>query len=174
MLRSQFRVTSLLFIILFSASCANSQKRGFAGAQKSKPSALQIQSPLSNDQTVIQELTGKAVSQVPPQEQLKNKPLSTQHYYAGVRAAESKNYILAIKHFNTVLKNYPRSNEVKLAFTSKAKVYKEMGLNEPAQLNLKMAQGQKLKLSPLRSSRSSASAAADTQSTGQGKTKIKR
>ncbi len=168
MLKSKSQWVHLLFLILFSASCANSQKRGFAGAQKSKSNAIQIHSPLSNEQTVIQELTGKVASTVPTQEQLKNKPLSTQHYFAGVRAAESKNYILAIKHFNTVLKKFPRSPEVKSAFTAKAKVYKEMGLSEPASLNMKMAQGQRPKPLPLKAARASASAG---QTTTQGKIK---
>lgn len=105
-----------------------------------------MRSPL-NEKALIQELTGKAVSNLPTQQELKNKPLSTQHYFAGLRSAESKNYIMAIKHFNTVLKKYPRSAEVKSAFEAKAKVYKEMGLAEPASLNMRMAQAAKAKVS---------------------------
>lgn len=94
-----------------------------------------LASPLSNDKKWLQDLTGKPVVQIPTREELLTKPLSTQHYYAGLRELETKQYINAIKHFNTVLKKYPRSAEVKWAFAAKAKVYNEMGLAEPAQLN---------------------------------------
>lgn len=143
------QVFKMMFVVLFLASCASGNKKNVNSSQKfsrgNNNEMAQLKSPLS-DRQLIQELTGKSVSNLPNQEQLKSKPLSTQHYYAGLRAAESKNYILAIKHFNTVLKKYPRSIEVKSAFAAKAKVYKEMGLSEPASLNLKMAQTQKAKV----------------------------
>ncbi len=172
MLKSKTHLFQIALLVLFSASCANSQKRGFAGAQKPERSGMQIQSPLSNEQSLIKELTGKVASNTPTQEQLKSKPLSTQHYFAGVRAAESKNYIMAIKHYNTVLKKYPRSPEVKAAFAAKAKVYKEMGLSEPANLNMRMSQGQILKPALNKTSRATASASAVVAP--QGKTKLKR
>lgn len=153
--KSKSEIFKFIFVVLFLASCTTGVKRGFSDSSnssrtRSNPNAstspLQLKSPIAGERSLIQELTGKPVSQIPTQQELKNKPLSTQHYYAGLRATESKNYILAIKHFNTVLKKYPRSMDVNAAFSAKAKVYKEMGLLEPAALNLKMAQNPKVKV----------------------------
>ena len=137
-----------LTVVIFSASCAQSAKKNPLQQDHSRFPAhpFQLNSPLSSDQVVLQELTGKAVSQIPTQKQLKLKPLSTQHYFAGLRAAESKNYIMAIKHFNTVLKKFPHSPEVKPAFQAKAKVYTDMGLSEPADLNLRLSQSQNINI----------------------------
>jgi hypothetical protein len=146
MLKLKSQHVKMILPVLFLASCATGGRSGAgnSASTRSRSSAsavspLQMKSPIS-DQAAIHELTGKPVSTLPSAQDLKGKPLSTQHYYAGLRAAESKNYIMAIKHFNTVLKKYPRSAEVKLAFASKAKIYKEMGLSEPASLNMRMAQ----------------------------------
>lgn len=145
MLNLNSHVFKMVVVVLFLASCANGNKKNSNSPTSTRAQTMtQIKSPLSNEKSLIQELTGKAASTLPTQQELKSKPLSTQHYYAGLRAAEGQNYILAIKHFNTVLKKYPRSSEVKLSFEAKAKVYKEMGLSEPASLNMRMAQGSKL------------------------------
>lgn len=143
MRKQKHTLFGLFTFLIFSASCAQSAKKSENSYSKAKPhvSSYQLNSPLTSDQSVLHELTGKPVSNIPTQVQLKNKPKSAQHYYAGLRAAEAKNYIMAIKHFNTVLKNYPRSSEVKPAFTAKAKVYNDMGLTQPAQLNMRMASG---------------------------------
>lgn len=162
------RVFKMIAVVFFLASCASGNKKNSNTNFSSRSSNVgPIKSPLSNDQSLIQELTGKKVSTLPTQEELKNKPLSTQHYYAGMRAAESQNYIIAIKHFNTVLKKYPRSAEVKSAFEAKAKVYREMGLNEPASLNLRMAHSStsklKLKALPKKATARSASGKSTTK-----------
>lgn len=105
-----------------------------------------MKSSALSDQKLMEELTGKkdpaaqtnaAAIQM---QNLKKAPLSIQHYYAGLKAVEQKNYILAIKHFNTVIKKYPLSGQVKPALLAKAKVYQEMGLQNQAQRNLKLAQ----------------------------------
>ncbi len=167
--RSQFSILFWVFLALVSSSCAHSKKSTSDQNSRSGTSSkeLQIRSPLSSEKKILQELTGKPSSTLPTQAELKNKPLSTQHYYAGLRAAETKNYIMAIKHFNTVLKNYPQSKEVKLSFSAKAKVYNEMGLTEPANLNMRLARSQK---NPLLRKTASASATVD-QVKGNQKTK---
>lgn len=167
MLNLNSRVFKMLAVVLFLASCASGNKKNSTSHATGRSNGMaQIKSPLSNEKSIIQELTGKSISSLPSQEELKGKPLSTQHYYAGLRAAEGQNYILAIKHFNTVLKKYPRSSEVKSAFTAKAKVYKEMGLNEPASLNMRMAQGTKTKVNVKALGKKTA-----TNSTGKSTTK---
>lgn len=99
-----------------------------------KPAAL-------NEKSLIEELTGKKdVAVTISSINLKKAPLPLQHYVAGKKAAEQKNYILAIKHFNTVLKKYPQSAQVGPTLTAKAMVYQEMGLKSQASHNLSMAQ----------------------------------
>lgn len=93
------------------------------------------------DNALIEELTGKKDNQQTiASKKLKNAPLPIQHYLAGKKAAQEKNYILAIKHFNTVLKKYPQSAQVTPALLAKAKVYQEMGLIPQAAHNMRMAQ----------------------------------
>ncbi len=93
-----------------------------------------------SENALIEELTGKKNVNTQTAADLKKAPLPVQHYYAGQHAMTQKNYILAIKHFNTVIQKYPQSNQVPLALSAKARVYKEMGLQPQAERNLKLAQ----------------------------------
>lgn len=107
------------------------------------PNANAVKSSALSEKNLMEELTGKkqpAVANTTQMQNLKKAPLSVQHFMAGQRAVEQKNYILAIKHFNTVIKKYPLSAQVKPALVAKAKVYQEMGLQQQAQRNLKLAQ----------------------------------
>lgn len=131
---------TLLISVLTAFGCSSANKK-----QDRDPASVSILAQgqslthPNNNKSLLEELTGKK-SKVPYTEaQLKKMPLSTQHYYAGVRAAESKNYILAIKQYNTVIKRYPNSKDVKAALIAKSNLYKEMGLKEPASLNLRLA-----------------------------------
>ncbi|OFZ31201.1 MAG: hypothetical protein A2622_00975 [Bdellovibrionales bacterium RIFCSPHIGHO2_01_FULL_40_29] len=106
---------------------------------ETKPSAL-------NEKKLLEELTGvKATDETLATKKMKKAPLPVQHFMAGQKAAEQKNYILAIKHFNTVLKKYPQSSQVRPALLAKAKIYNEMGLQSQSQHNMKMAQARGVK-----------------------------
>ncbi|MBC7464509.1 MAG: hypothetical protein H7256_00830 [Bdellovibrio sp.] len=121
-------------ILTGSVSFAKVQTTANTSQNNMKSSAL-------SEKNLVEELTGKKTAPVAAQPvNLKNAPLSVQHFAAGQRAMEQKNYILAIKHFNTVIKKYPMSAQVKPALVAKAKVYQEMGLQPQAQRNLKLAQ----------------------------------
>ncbi len=48
-----------------------------------------------------------------------------------------KNYILAIKRYNFILKYYSKTPQAKIALADKASLYKEMGLSEQAAYNQK-------------------------------------
>lgn len=133
---------TLAISVLTVFGCASTQKK--EGRDPSSVSVLAAREAqagrLKKTKNIYEELTGKK-SKVPYTDaQLRKLPLSAQHYYAGVRAAEAKNYILAIKQYNTVIKKYPSSKEVKSALLAKASLYKEMGLREPASLNIRLAQ----------------------------------
>lgn len=90
----------------------------------------------SEESKLLEELTGKKPVPVVP---AKATSLSKRHLDAGVFAYKDKNYILALKHYNTVIVKFPKSAEVKFAFLAKAKLYREMGLVEQSELNLKRA-----------------------------------
>ncbi len=108
-----------------------------------KPAAL-------SEKSLVEELTGKKdIAATVSSNNLKKAPLPVQHFVAGKKAAEQKNYILAIKHFNTILKKYPQSAQVKPTLVAKATVYQEMGLNPQAKHNLQMAQQKKQIISPV-------------------------
>lgn len=145
---SKIHLSALLISTLVFTGCVNAQKKASAKPAQSKLAqsksgagfqSKDLSSPTS-DQNIMNELTGKNISTGLTKAQLKKMPLAAQHLAAGQKAAVQKNYIMAIKHYNTVIKKYPRSAQVKPALVAKSKVYKEMGLTEPAQLNMKLAQ----------------------------------
>lgn len=53
------------------------------------------------------------------------------------QSRDSKNYILAIKRYNFILKYFSKSAQAKLALIDKSMMYKEMGLPEQAAYNQK-------------------------------------
>lgn len=96
----------------------------------------------SEDIKLLEELTGKSAAPAAPAlpvAQAKPVELSKRHLDAGIFAYKAKNYILALKHYNTVIVKFPKSAEVKSAFLAKAKLYREMGLQEQSELNLRRA-----------------------------------
>lgn len=121
-------------VILFTSSYSFAKANSTIVPSSRKASAI-------TDKALIEELTGKKnIQQNASTQKLKNAPLPVQHYLAGKKAAQEKNYILAIKHFNTVLKKYPQSAQVSPTLVAKAKVYQEMGLMPQAAHNMRIAQ----------------------------------
>ncbi|MBC7743327.1 MAG: hypothetical protein H7061_14105 [Bdellovibrionaceae bacterium] len=137
-----FKIITLFLFSLAFAGCVSGLKKSTVGNSSinNRIQRASIKSPVNNEKRIMEELTGQERATGPAAADLKNAPLPTRHFYAGQRAALQKNYIMAIKHFNTVIKKYPNSNQVKPALLAKAQVYKEMGLAEPAQLNMTLAQ----------------------------------
>ena len=100
-------------------------------------------------QKLVEELTGKkaAVQQnavkVDPMASANAvsaaRPVSRKLLDAGFYACTKKDYISALKYYNTIVVKYPNSNELYLAYLAKSKLYNEMGLVEQAKLNLQMA-----------------------------------
>lgn len=147
MFRPNIKLIFCVPLTVFFMSCAHkasvSKSNVQAHSVSNRPTkSLVISSPLADEQKreshLMQELTGKT-QDVNVSANLKAKPLSFHHFSAGKKMASRHNYIMAIKHFNTVIKKYPASEEYKLALVEKSKIYKEMGLVEPAQLNMKLA-----------------------------------
>lgn len=98
---------------------------------------------------LIEELTGKSTKKEAVHTSAKafaNKmPLSKRHLVAGIKAYKSKNYILALKHYNTVIIKHKNSEEVQAAYLEKVRLYNEMGLKEQAGRNAKLAQQYRVK-----------------------------
>jgi len=97
----------------------------------------------SENEKLIQELTGQASKQSTINSTASNQTaglsLPARHLQAGLKAFHNKNYILALKHYNTVILKYSKSQEVKSSYLAKAELYDEMGLKEQAQLNIRLA-----------------------------------
>lgn len=85
---------------------------------------------LLGQKSLYEELTGEKIRVSPAQKALE---LARQ-------SKNNKNYIQALKRYNTIIVRFPRTPQAKQAYLDKAVLYKEMGLNEQAQLNLKKAQ----------------------------------
>lgn len=95
----------------------------------------------SEDDKLMEELSGQKKSA--PVATKAAKPaastISEKHLFAGLDAFKVKNYILALKHYNTVIIKHSRSKEVKSAYLAKSKLYAEMGLQDQSIHNLQMA-----------------------------------
>ncbi|MEK6628800.1 MAG: hypothetical protein AABY53_09250 [Bdellovibrionota bacterium] len=88
----------------------------------------------NDNEKLIQELTGRSPNSV-AKALPKSAAISERHLQAGINAFRLKNYIRALKHFNTVIVKHSKSKEVRSAYLAKAKLYKEMGLMEQAEQN---------------------------------------
>ena len=91
------------------------------------------------EEKLIEELTGKKVVVAAPVTVAVEKPMSRKLLDAGFFAYTKKEYISALKYYNTIIVKYPASKELRLAYLGKAKLYTEMGLDEQAKLNLNIA-----------------------------------
>ena len=96
----------------------------------------------AEDSKLLEELTGKAATPVAVVAPAAVAPLSKRHLDAGIVAYKNRNYILALKHYNTVIVKYPKSAEVKPAFMAKANLYHDMGLAEQSELNVRKAEAE--------------------------------
>jgi len=86
--------------------------------------------PISR-QSLYEELTGQKVI-------AKTVPAKILHFAREARY--DKNYALALKRYNILIKKYPRSMEVQSAYFDKSAMYAEMGLKTQSLHNLKLAQ----------------------------------
>ena len=50
---------------------------------------------------------------------------------------DKKNYVLAIKRYNYIIKNFAQSQQAGVAFMDKSVIYSKMGFADPATFNLK-------------------------------------
>lgn len=99
----------------------------------------------SEQQKLLEELRGKKnvapVAVKKPAAVVDNRPISRKLLDAGFHAFTKKDYIGALKYYNTIIVKHPKSNELQLAYLAKSKLYSEMGLIDQAKLNLQIANG---------------------------------
>jgi tetratricopeptide (TPR) repeat protein len=99
---------------------------------------------ISEQQKIYEELTGKKAAptqgaQQKPVALADSRPVSRKLLDAGFYAFTKKDYISALKYYNTIIVKYPGSSELQLAYLAKSKMYNEMGLIDQAKLNLQYA-----------------------------------
>ena len=95
----------------------------------------------SEDDKLMEELSGQKKSATVALKAAKPaaSTISEKHLFAGLDAFKAKNYILALKHYNTVIIKHSKSKEVKSAYLAKSKLYAEMGLQDQSIQNLQLA-----------------------------------
>lgn len=132
-----------VFLITSSFAQAAVLTSGRTKASAAAPSDAQLLEELTGQKAAVTNTVAVPSAAVKPVAVAQPKAVqapSQLHLNAGYQAYMKKDYILALKHYNTVLAKYPNSSEVRLTYMAKAKLYNEMGLAEPAQRNFKLAQ----------------------------------
>lgn len=122
-----------------STSSRNSTKSANTTAKKSNSTLIKNQpvtkqsasNPALTQKTIYEELTG-------------HKGLSAKQAPARILemardAKWKRDYVTALKRYNTIIVKYPKSREVRQAYLDKAALYKEMGLLEQSKYNMQKA-----------------------------------
>jgi hypothetical protein len=92
-----------------------------------------------DDENILQELTGES-----RKKSLSVQTLPEKHLLAGDQAFKNKDYIKALKHYNTVIIKHNKLSKDKVqAYLSKAELYQQIGLTEQAKYNVSLAKKSK-------------------------------
>ena len=119
-----------IFIVMMTVT----QMAFSAIPNKSKNNQKHSLAPTAREQALYEQLAGKNAT-----ETLTNKVLASADKALTLarQSRSEKNYILALKRYNFVLKYYPKTKQSRLALNDKVSLYKEMNLTEPANYNQK-------------------------------------
>lgn len=97
--------------------------------------SLVTKQPASNpalaQKSIYEELTGK--------KSLSGKQAPARILEMARDAKWKRDYVTALKRYNTIIVKYPKSKEVRQAYLDKAALYKEMGLLEQSKYNQQKA-----------------------------------
>jgi hypothetical protein len=127
---------SLLIILssLFFLGCQTGGKTSREPMMKknnvSKPVKVEANKVLTQ-KSIYEELTGK--------KGLTSKQMPRRILELARDAKWRRDYVTALKRYNTLIVKYPKSAEVKEAYLDKAALYKEMGLMPQSKFNLQKA-----------------------------------
>ena len=108
-------------------------KQPITKRSKAKP-AIAKQSaanPALAQKSIYEELTGS--------KGMSSKQASTRVLEMARDAKWKRDYVTALKRYNTIIVKYPKSKEVRQAYLDKAELYREMGLLSQAKYNLEKA-----------------------------------
>lgn len=103
-------------------------------AKKIPPSVTQkpsVKSSALAQKTIYEELTGNKVAS--------SKQMAGRILELARDAKWKRDYITALKRYNTVIVKFPKSKEAREAYLDKAALYKEMGLIQQSKMNLEKA-----------------------------------
>lgn len=122
-----------------SKTANNSTKSANTTAKKSNSPLIKNQpvakQPTSNpalaQKTIYEELTGK--------KGLSGKQTPVRILEMARDAKWKRDYVTALKRYNTIIVKYPKSKEARQAYLDKAALYKEMGLLEQSKYNMQKA-----------------------------------
>lgn len=116
----------LLLVALFASQflAVSSYSAIPAQMQKMKPMTT------SEAQSEIEKLTG-----IPQKKYLKNP--ADRALQMARESRDQKNYVLAIKRYNYIIKNFAKTQQAAIALMDKSAMYQKMGFAEPATYNLK-------------------------------------
>ncbi len=117
---------NLLLAALLASQFLASQSYSAIPAQVQKIKPITT----SDAQSEIEKLTG-----VPQKKYLKNP--ADRALQMARESRDQKNYILAIKRYNYIIKNFAKSQQAAIALLDKSALYQKMGFAEPATYNLK-------------------------------------
>ena len=125
-------ITKLLVVSLFSFPLVSFSALPAVSSVTSKKNSTV--NSIKND--VYQQLTGNVQVTKQPAV-LTNKIIASadKALLLARQSRDTKNYILAIKRYNFILKYYPKTTQAKLALIDKSLLYKEMGLFDQAAYN---------------------------------------
>lgn len=137
---------SIILITSFFLGCqtkgklsTSTTKSSSSVSKKSQPVTLTTKknskalsaNPALAQKSIYEELTGK--------KRLPSKYVPAQILELARDAKWKRDYITALKRYNTLIVKYPKSKEVRAAYLDKAALYKEMGLVEQSKYNAKKA-----------------------------------
>lgn len=88
--------------------------------------------PTSEAKTAIEKLTGR--SAIPKALKPADRALQMAR-----ESRQQKNYVLAIKRYNYIIKNFAKTKQAEAALLDKSSIYKKMGFSKPSEYNLKKA-----------------------------------
>ncbi len=91
---------------------------------------------MSDAKTNIEKLTG--VRTLNTKESIQS--ISAKALMLARQSRDEKNYVLAIKRYNYIIKNFSTTPEYVTALFDKSAIYKKMGFEQPAVYNFKKAQ----------------------------------
>lgn len=141
------RFSLLITLVTFSfLSCQTVSKAPKSVNTTAKKSTSATSSSLSKNQPVTkQPASNPALAQKTIYEELTGqKGLSGKQAPARILemardAKWKRDYVTALKRYNTIIVKFPKSKEVRQAYLDKAALYKEMGLLEQSKYNMQKA-----------------------------------